>query len=694
MENTHKRFLNRDLSLLEFNKRVFVEAQDSRNPVLERVRFLDIFFSNLDEFFMKRIGGFRDQIRAGVKAFREDDKDPREQLGQVRSEINELFQSAHEHFDKELKLALEKNGIFLLKKEQMTSEEQKYLDDFFMENVFPVLTPLVFDIGHPFPFISNLSTSVAVLMRHSAKQEEEMFARVKIPSNFPTWIRVNSADAKEFRLASLYELVARNISRLFPGMEIMDVMLFRVTRSMEIEIDQEETDDLLSLVAAEIKERRFAPIVRLQHGPRPNEKILKILKEELEIEDNDIYELQNWLEYFSLKSLVDLKAPSLKFSPWVPVTPNAFLDEDANIFDLVRQNDVLVHHPYESFSTSVERFIRTASEDPKVIAIKMTLYRTGEDSPFVPSLIQAAETGKQVVCLVELTARLDEERNIYVAKALEKAGVHVVYGVLGLKTHSKLALVVRQDADGVRCYTHVGTGNYHAKTSLVYTDLGLFTCKKSITQEVVQLFHCLSGRGMDWKFEKLLVAPMNMRAQFLRRIDREKEISQRGGKAHIIIKVNNLEDRELISALYDASQAGVKIDLIIRSICCLIPRKEKLSENIRVISILGRYLEHSRIFYFRNGAEVPQEGEFFIGSADWMFRNLSRRIEAVAPIEDLKLRQKCFDILEAYLHDERQTWDMGSDGEYYRNTADTSKDFPGCQQVFMKQALDSRTWFK
>lgn len=674
-------YLNREMSLLEFNRRVLELASDAAVPLLERVRYLNIFASNLDEVFMKRVGGLQRQVAAKVGPSNAEDPPPEEQLRMIREHVIPLIQIQSDVFLKEIRPELAKQNIHLLSWEQLNEEELNFLARMFYKSVFPVLTPLAVDPGHPFPHISNLSTSFGVLMKNPDKDGEELFARIKIPPVFPTWIRVNSGN--EIRLISLYEFVGRNLDALFPGMKILDVMMFRVTRNADVEKDDEDTEDLLETVAEELRERRFAQVVRLEHGPRPNQKILSILREELKITADHIYELPEWLEYFALQAIPELNRPDLKFPTWVPSVPTLFADQDANVFDIIRAGDVLVHHPYESFSGSVERFIRAAVDDPKVIAIKMTLYRTGEDSPFIPLLIRAAEAGKQVACLVELKARMDEEKNIQVAQALEKAGVHVVYGILGLKTHCKISLVVRQEVDQVRCYVHVGTGNYHSRTARLYTDLGLFTANEDFTDDVVHLFHYLTGRSLRWNFKKIIVAPIDMETKFLQMIERETEIAKKGGPGYIIAKMNSLEHLDIINALYKASAAGVNIDLIVRGVCCLRPQVAGLSENIRVISILGRFLEHSRIFYFRNSAEEASDGEIYIGSADWMYRNLNARVEAVVPVEENALRLRCWEILQIMLHDERQVWDMSCEGAYQRRRG-AAGEGEGAQEKLMR----------
>jgi len=689
-------FINRELSWLQFNWRVLREALDPRTPLLERVNFLQIFRSNLDEFFMKRVGGLKRQIAAGVgvSSRLSSEASPEAQLTRIRAQIIALLENQTACIMEQVRPALYQEGIHLLRWEDLTPREREFAEQFFREKVFPVLTPLAVDPGHPFPFLSNLSTSLGVLLRHAGvgDEEEHLFARVKIPDVFPSWIRVGGGDPeKEARFFSLAEMIARNLNMLFPGMDIVDLMVFRITRSADIERDEEDVEDLLEMIEEELRERRFAKVIRLEHGPNPNLKILSLLTDELELQSDDIYELPLELDYYSLKPIADVQRPELKYTPWIPVVPTGLSDEESDFLDLIRESDFLVHHPYESFSATVERFIRTAVNDPKVIAIKMTLYRTGDDSPFIPLLIQAAEMGKQVVCLVELKARFDEQKNILVAQRLEKAGVHVVYGIVGLKTHCKVAQVVRRERDALRCYVHIGTGNYHSGTSRLYTDLGLFTANPELSEDVVHLFHYLTGRSLFHQYKKLVIAPIALKKKFLELIELETENAKKGLPARIIAKMNSLEEKDISRALYEASRQGVKIDLIVRGVCCLRPGVPGLSENIRVISVIGRFLEHSRIFYFRGGAKHPLDGNFYIGSADWMYRNLAARVEAVVPVENRLLRDRLWEILNIHLEDQRQAWDMQPSGEYVQRRDSLNPDVPGSHQRLMSLTLQRET---
>lgn len=667
---TAAEYVNREVGQLEFNARVLDQALNPKTPLLERVRFLSIFNSNLDEFFMKRVGGLKRQVLAGVNKRTPDGIDPHTNLMGIRQRVMPLLKQAAECFEKEVMTGLEKAGISLLDFKELTKAEQDWANQYFQRNVFPVLTPLAVDPGHPFPFLSNLSISLAVTVKHP-ERDENLFARVKVPKNFPTWLRLGSG-GDSYRFVNLVSLIRANLGSLFPQMQILGVMPFRVTRNADVERDEEDAEDLLEMIEEELRMRRFAKVVRLEHGANPDPWMLRFLMEELDIGEQDVYELQSQLDFTGLNTIADLPLEQHHFSPWSPLSHPQLVDEDTNIFQIIRNQDLLVHHPYESFGTSVERFLSAAVEDPKVQAIKMTLYRAGDNSPLIPLLIKAVDTGKQVVVLVELKARFDEARNIYWAQELEKAGIHVVYGVVGLKTHTKLLLVVREEADGMRSYVHIGTGNYNPSTAKVYTDYGLFTCKDEFTQDVVELFHFLTGRSLKKDYKKLLVAPVSMRERFCQMIDREIQNKRAGKPAQIIVKTNSLEDQQMMKLLYQASQAGVSIDLIVRGFCCLRPQVAGLSDNIRVTSIIGRFLEHSRVFYFRNSAKDPIEGEFYIGSADWMYRNLTLRVEAIAPVEERSNRERIWEALQLQLQDQVQAWSMQPDGSYRKKeTADS-----------------------
>jgi polyphosphate kinase len=680
-------FLNRDLSWLEFNSRVLHEAEDERTPLLERVRFLGIVTSNLDEFFMKRVGALKRQYGPGTDA-------PR-LLPHIRQKVLEMNQRLATCYREALVPALARQGIHLLHWKDLSRKERALADTYFRHSVFPTLTPLAVDPGHPFPLVSNLSTSLGLLLGDPTGSGQPLFARVKVPKVLPGWIPVGEPEGSELRFVSTRELVQHNLHLLFPGMEVVAAMPFRVTRSSDIELDEEDAADLLEMVAEELRERRFARVVRLEHGAKPHPDVLRFLQTELELSADDVYELPAELDYTTLETIAALNRPALKFDPWIPVTASAFADPDQNIFGVIRGADVLVHHPYESFTTSVERFIGAASDDPRVLAIKMTLYRIGDGSPFIPMLVRAAEAGKQVVCLVELKARFDEERNIAIARSLEKAGVHVVYGVVGYKTHCKIALVVRQDPDGMQAYVHMGTGNYHARTAQLYTDLGIFTCRPDIGEDAINLFNYLTGRSMLREYKRLVVAPVQMKEAFLQRIRREAVHQKAGRPARIVAKMNALEDADICRALAEASQAGVRIDLIVRGFCVLRPGVKGLTENIRIVSIVGRFLEHSRIYAFANGHEDPMDGELLLGSADWMSRNLLHRVEALVPVNSRPLRERCWEILNICMRDTRSAWLMRPDGTSVR-TGDPKTTEPGTQSVLMtltkqRSALPIRT---
>ncbi len=659
-------FINREVGWLNFNRRVLHEAEDARNPLLERLRFLSIVNSNLDEFFMKRVGGLKQQVAFYVSSKASGGKTASQQLVEIRHQVLEMVKDQGRVFSQVLKPALKEKSISLLKWDELSHREKDQAQKYYQKNVFPVLTPLSVDPGHPFPFISNLSTSLGITLRHP-EREDKLFTRVKIPKILPQWIRLESDKKNDHRYVSLVEMIKENLQDLFPSMQVLDVMAFRITRNADIFRDEEDAEDLLAMIEEELRARRFAEVIRLEHGPKPDPWILNFLMEELDLQESDVYELSEEfdLDYRGLDVVADLQISLLRHEPWSPVTPTEFVDDDAeHFFSVIRHKDRLFHHPYESFSSTVEKFIRLSAEDPKVVAIKMTLYRTGDHSPFIKSLIRAAEAGKQVVCLVELKARFDEERNIYWAQELENSGVHVVYGVVGLKTHAKTTLVVRQEGEGLKCYAHIGTGNYNATTSRFYTDLGLLTAREEVTAELVQFFHYLTGRSLKNDYKHLLVAPVNMFQRFCYMIDRETENARQKKPAQIFVKMNNFEENDIAAALYNASRSGVGVDLQVRGFCCLRPGVKGLSENLRVFSTIGRFLEHSRIFYFRNGMEDPVDGEFYIGSADWMYRNLHARVECVTPVYDRSLKESLWQLILAYLNDQRQTWEMGSDGNY------------------------------
>ncbi|MCY2927021.1 MAG: polyphosphate kinase 1 [Planctomycetota bacterium] len=652
-------YFNRELSWLEFNSRVLSQAEDDRTPLLERVNFLSIYNSNLDEFFMKRVGLLLRQAAAGRGARKVDALTPRQQLHAIRRMVQAMHARAAAAWQGVILPALAGHGLFLHTYEDLTDAHRQWCDDYFRNKVFPVLTPLAVDPGHPFPFISNLSTSLAVVLRYDL-EGAPFFARVKIPEVLPALVRINGKNEVRHDFIPLVELIRHNLGDLFPGMILASAMPFRVTRNADVAQDPEDVEDLRELVEEELRQRRFEPVIRLETPLHTDPWICSLLTQELELTDDQVYQMPGLLDYTTLKAIASMNLPGLRFEPWTPVTPKPLAEPDTDIFSVIRQGDVLLHHPYESFNASIERFVRSAAEDPAVLAI----YRTGMDSPFIHTLISAAEAGKQVVALVEVKARFDEARNIELGQALEKAGVHVVYGMMGLKTHTKTTLVVRQEGDGIVCYSHIGTGNYHVVTAQLYSDVSLLTCRAGINNDLVDLFHFLTGRSQKRQYKQLLVAPVNMMERFLELIERETANQKAGRPARIVAKMNSLEAEPIMEALYRASQAGVSIDLLVRGFCCLRPGVKGLSENIRVTSIIGRFLEHARIFHFAAGQDDPLAGEFYIGSADWMHRNLEARVEVITPVEDPSARRRLWEILQVQLADQRQVWQLQPDGTY------------------------------
>jgi len=685
---------NRDLSWLAFNERVLELAEDGRTPLLERVKFLAIFASNLDEFFMKRVGLIRRQLDAGIELPSPDGLTPRQQLERVRGRVITLQRRQAQAWEADIMPALAAAGVRIADYADLDRARRRRLDDWFAAEVYPVLTPLAIDPGHRFPFISNLSESLGVLLAWG-EQGEQRFARVKIPDGIA---RLPDADAPAaplraprdagLTLVPLEQVIRANIGRLFPGARVIAHGAFRVTRSASVETD-DEVHDLLETVQEELRKRRFARPVRLEltrdGGRAPDGELVDFFAGSLGLTDQDVYLRPGPLEYADLMALTELDLPQHKDPPWRPLTPPRLVGHTGDIFEAIRQGDIIAHHPYDSFDESVRAFVGAASRDPAVLAIKQTIYRTSRDSPFVRSLIRAAENGKQVACMVELRARFDEHRNVAFARTLERAGVHVAYGLVGLKTHCKCSLVVRRERDGLRTYAHVGTGNYHPTTAQLYTDLSLLTCDPRITGEVVELFNAMTGLSRKEDYRHLLVAPATMRPRFERLIDAEIDNALAGRPARVFAKINALEDRKITRRLYAASQAGVRVDLAVRGFCCLRPGVRGLSDNIRVVSVVGRFLEHSRIYHFANASDDPLEGAWYIGSADWMYRNLNNRLEAICPIEDPTLRQRLTDIMHANLQDDRFAWDLNPDGTYTRRQGDG----PGTFQRLMRDAADA-----
>jgi polyphosphate kinase len=657
-------FLNRELSWLEFNARVLNEAFDERNPLLERVKFLAIFSTNLDEFYMVRVAGLRRQVAAGVSATQADGLTPQEQLDAIDRRVTELRGLARSCLHDRLLPALAEEGVRLVSMTDLQPSEWLAVDDFFESQVFPVLTPLAVDPGHPFPYVSNLSLSLAVEVRDPERGTEH-FARVKVPKSLPRWVPFGRAN----HFVPLEQVIGANLGALFPGMEVVGWWAFRVTRNSDLDITNQDVEDLLEMIEEQVFKRRFGEVVRLevQPGMPPDTRqlLLDEIREQeeepsLPLTERDVQESGTLLELGDLHALAALDLPELKDPPFAALVPERLRDPARSMFDVIREGDVLVHHPFESFPATVERFLSEAARDDQVLAIKMTLYRTSGDTAIVRALTEAAQRGKQVAVLVELQARFDEANNITWARTLEGYGVHVAYGLGGLKTHTKTTLVVRREADGIRRYVHVGSGNYNSKTARIYTDVGLFTCSPSLGADLSDLFNLLTGFSRQRYYRKLLVAPANMRARFIELVDREAEHAREGQPGRVVAKMNALVDPEIIGALYRASQAGVRIDLIVRGICCLRPGVAGVSDNIRVRSIIGRFLEHSRIWYFGNaGAD-----EYYVGSADWMPRNFDRRVEAVAPVDDPSLHVRLRALLDTCLADNRQAWELSSDGTY------------------------------
>jgi polyphosphate kinase len=661
------RFLNRELSELVFQKRVLFEALDERNPLLERVKFLGLFTKNMDEFFMKRIGGLKQQIAAGVTETTPDGRTPEQQWEEAHEMARSMFIEQARCWNEELWGALAAEGIFVSDHDDLSGKEQADLREYFEESVLPTLTPLTFDPAHTFPFISNLSLSLAV--RTKREGEEPKFSRVKIPENRPRFVQLG----EDPQFVPLEQVMAANLDLLFPNVEILDYATFRVTRNAEVRRNEEVAEGLIEMIEGVLRDRRFATVVRLEVEASMSTAVRDLLVDQLGLEDHEVVERPGPLDFRDLLTLTDLNRPELQVPSWTPQHHPGLghvEDDDADIWERIRRDDLLVHHPYHSFEKTVQSFLDAAAHDDDVLAIKAAIYRTSKESQIIESLIEAVRNGKQVAVMVELKARFDEENNLRWVRRLEEEGIHVAYGTIGLKTHSKVALVVRDEPDGVRLYSHVGTGNYHAETAKSYVDLGLLTADPAVGQDLTRVFNFFTGHSMHDDYRKLLVAPTQMREEFVARIRREAELANQGAGGRIVAKLNALEDPTLVEELYAASQAGVEIDLIVRGICRLRPGIEGLSENVRVRSVVGRFLEHSRIFYFGNGATASSEvvdggdPEFFVGSADWMVRNLDRRVEAVVPVEDETLQDELRVVLRTMLADNRKAWEMDEEGTY------------------------------
>ena len=673
-------YINRELSWIAFNKRVLAQALDTRTALLEQAKFNAIFSNNLDEFFMVRVASLKSQVEAGISKTSEDGLTPLQQLLTIRDHLDPLIEQQQNHYRKHLKKQLNDQGVHLLDYQQLKQQQRIWIDNYFQTAIFPVLTPLAVDQAHPFPFVSNLSLNVAALIL-DPETGQQQFARVKVPQKtMPRFVEIPpdlSGIEPEPILSAvpLEQVVAFNLKLLFPGMKVEEHYFFRVTRDADLELRDLEADDLMSAIEQGLHKRRMGgEVVRLEVTNEMPQRVVEMLIEGMDVEEKDLYRISGLLGLDDLFELMRLPLQQIKDEPHIGQTSKVLArsqrgmledesikeEEFENIFSVIRRKDILLHHPYDLFATSVEEFINQAADDPLVMGIKMTLYRTSKDSPIIAALIRAAENGKQVMALVELKARFDEGNNIQWAKHLEQSGVHVVYGVLGLKTHTKTVLVVRKEKARLRSYVHIGTGNYNSKTSRLYTDIGLLSARPELGQDLVELFNYLTGFSKQQNFRRLLVAPVTLRKGMESLIIRETEHARAGRKGHIRAKMNALVDPAIISLLYEASQVGVRIELIIRGMCCLYPGRKGLSENISVISIVGRFLEHSRIFWFAN----DENPEVYIGSADWMPRNLDRRVEAITPIEEPEQKERLGRLLNLYLSDNREAWEMQSDGNF------------------------------
>ena len=695
------RYINRELSWIAFNQRVLAQALDQRTPLLDQAKFSAIFSNNLDEFFMVRVASLKSQVEAGITTPSEDGKTPLEQLLTIRERLIPLLQQQQDHYRKQLRKQLLDHNVQLLDYSQLNKQQQQWVSDTFRHSVFPVLTPLAVDPAHPFPFVSNLSLNVAAVI-HDPESGQRQFARVKVPQkNLPRFVSIptelSESDPKPIHTAvPLEQVIAFNLDLLFPGMSVQGHYFFRVTRDADLELRDLEADDLMLALEQGLRKRRMGgEVVRLEVPNDMPEDVVEMLMNGLAVEEEDLYRIDGPLGLDDLFGLMALPLPKLKDKQHSGQTPAVLartqqhlIDEGAikpeefeSIFSVMRQQDILLHHPYDLFSTTVEEFINQAADDPQVMGIKMTLYRTSKDSPIIAALIRAAENGKQVMALVELKARFDEDNNIQWARQLERSGVHVVYGVLGLKTHTKIVLVVRKEQEKLRSYVHIGTGNYNSKTSKLYTDLGLLSTRPELGQDLVELFNYLTGFSKQQSFRRLLVAPVTLRKGMESLIRREIEHAREGRDGHIRAKMNSLVDPDIIALLYEAAAANVRVELIIRGMCSLYPGREGLSESISVVSIIGQFLEHSRIFWFGNGGSP----EVYIGSADWMSRNLDRRVEAVTPVEDPNLRGRLERLLELYLKDNRGAWDMQSDGSFIQRQPEDGGDVRNSQVQLIKQ---------
>ncbi|GGN97189.1 polyphosphate kinase 1 [Haloarcula pellucida] len=691
-------YLNRELSELAFQRRVLHEALDDRNPLLERVRFLSIVTRNLDEFVMKRIGGLKQQVEAGVTERTADGRTPKEQWAEAHETLGPMLTKQANCYSEMLRPALAEAGIDVLDYDDLNAAERTEMREYFEESVLPTLTPLSFDPAHPFPFISNRSLSLAVLTRRP-DSDDPTFTRIKIPPNRPRLVQLGD----DSRYVLVEDVVRHNLDLLLPNVDIVDTALFRLTRNAEVRRNEEVAEDLIDMIEEVLEQRRFASVVRMEIESNAHPRIRATLRNQLDLDEREIYDLDGPLDYREFASLTDLERPALKLESWTPQPhprlrdrrPAAFErdehDHHQSVFDDIDEGDILLHHPYHDFGDTVQRFLSEAANDPDVLAVKAAIYRTASDSQIIQSLIEAAKNGKQVAVMVELKARFDEQNNLEWVRRLEENGIHVAYGTIGLKTHTKTALVVRDAEDGVNLYSHVGTGNYHSETAKGYVDLGLLTADRDVGQDLVTLFNFFTGPGLDEEFRKLLIAPVTMRPEFTRCIRREAQHAQAGRPARIVAKVNGLEDPDIVAELYRASMAGVDIDLIVRDICRLRPGLEDVSENITVHSVVGRFLEHSRVFYFENGARATDcettGPEYYIGSADWMTRNLDYRVEAVTPVEDPAIRRQLRFVLALMLADNRKRWTMNADGSYDQQYPKDGEAVVNTQEILMRETL-------
>jgi polyphosphate kinase len=684
-KNKSEYFLNRELSWIEFNKKVLAESKVKSHPVLERLKFLSIFSTNLDEFFMIRVAGLKRQVKSEVNELTSDHMTAQEQRNNIFEILTPLIDEQYRVYNEEVIPELAANDVNFIKYEELSEDDKKRVGNYFEDEIFPVLTPLAIDNVHPFPNLINRSIALAIILDDPDTEElEEKVCVIQIPNNISRFYSIESDNSNNYIL--LEDIIKANAEKLFSGMRMIDCFAFRITRNADLELEEEEAADLLTLIEEEVKKRRLGILVRLEIDKKMPDKLLQFLVNILEVEPNEIYRIDGPLSLGDMMGMYKIDKRSLKFEGFTPRISSYFRDQE-NFFKEISERDIFLHHPFYSFS-SVSEFIAQSAEDPNVYAIKLTLYRTSGDSPIIKSLIEAAENGKQVTAVVELKARFDEENNIIWAKALENAGVHVVYGIAGLKTHSKIALVVRKEDKGVKRYIHLSTGNYNATTSKIYTDFGLFTSNQEFCKDASNLFNYLTGYSKHNSYKKLLVAPLNLRRKMLKMIDDEIKTQKDFSNGYILFKVNSLVDEEVIMRLYQASKAGVKIDIIARGICRLRPKVKDLSDNINVYSIVGRFLEHSRAYYFHNNGDP----KLYVGSADVMQRNFDRRVEILFPIEDKIIKADLTEILKLYLTDTEKTWVMMSDGSYIRkeellNESTEPYDKVNIQEYFVKKVI-------